>query len=133
MKRFVFTILSALYLVTASGATVQLHYCMGELESWSLGQKEQKVCGKCGMEKNRVEHDDCCKDEYKQMKLNIDQRMNLTSTTCVTFFEIILSSPFPFEYVQKLQGQNQPASYHSNSPPQSCIIPVYLRNENFRL
>lgn len=67
MKRILVTILSILYMANAMGATVHLHYCMGEFMGASLVHKDEHKCGKCGME--RTEKDNgCCKDEHKTLK-----------------------------------------------------------------
>jgi hypothetical protein len=47
---------------------------MGNLDSWGLINDEKKECQECGMEKNVSEDIGCCKDEYKQLKLQVDQK-----------------------------------------------------------
>ena len=39
MKKLLITILALVYLTVSSGATVNLHYCMGKLMSWDLSLK----------------------------------------------------------------------------------------------
>lgn len=68
MKRFAAAILAVLYISTSAGATVHLHYCMGKLADWSLGQKESKTCGNCGMKTNEAKEKGCCNDENKFLK-----------------------------------------------------------------
>ena len=58
------------------GTGLHLHYCMGALNSWSLVKDEKKKCRGCGMEKNSAKDIGCCKDDYKQLKLHVDQKPN---------------------------------------------------------
>jgi hypothetical protein len=67
MKRILVTILAILYMASAMGATVHLHFCMGEFMGASLVHKDQHRCGKCGMLKTERDKG-CCKDEHKTMK-----------------------------------------------------------------
>jgi hypothetical protein len=61
MRRVLVTILTIFYSYYSIGATIHVHYCMGELVETSLFGTSDKACGKCGMEKHS-ENDDCCKD-----------------------------------------------------------------------
>src|SRR5437868_537361 len=67
MKRILVTILSILYMASAMGATVHLHYCMGEFMDASLMHRDEHKCGKCGMLKTEKDNG-CCKDEHKTLK-----------------------------------------------------------------
>ena len=71
MKKALASILAIVYLTSAVGATVHLHYCMDKLISWSLLKEEGDKCDKCGMEKDGG----CCKDEDKVIKNNVDQNI----------------------------------------------------------
>lgn len=51
MKKVLAFILLFVYLGTSTGATVRLHYCMGELAGWGLKDVPSETCGSCGMEK----------------------------------------------------------------------------------
>jgi len=105
---------------------------MGKLESWSLGHTENKECGKCGMEKEAAENIGCCKDEFKHIKLKVDQKSNnvevyqfnvVESESILTFFT------HPYDLTkQEVFTSNQ----IDNSPRSSCI-PTYIRNRNFRI
>ena len=129
MKKIVVAILAVLYLSTSMGATVQLHYCMGKLVSWSLGFVNSNKCSKCGMEKSHAEQKDgCCKDEYKQIKNDKDQKLtesafyfNVVSLTSATsHFEI------PFIYTSSIT-ETSPVS---NSPP-GRQVEIYIRDHAF--
>lgn len=61
MKKLTICILAVFYLCFSSGATMHLHYCMGEFVSFSLFDTNKGACSKCGME-NHEEKAGCCKD-----------------------------------------------------------------------
>ena len=52
MKKFVAVILALVYIGTSTGANIHMHYCMGKLADWGLGDNKSKTCSKCGMEKS---------------------------------------------------------------------------------
>ena len=92
MKKFIVSILAVLYLSSSIGATVHLHYCMDKLIGWSLEHQKDNRCSKCGMIKKQ-KGKACCKDEYKQLKLQNDQKaaasyqvMQLSSVAVLTSF-----------------------------------------------
>lgn len=95
------------------GATVHLHYCMNEFTGWSLLHDEaDNTCGKCGM---KEKNGGCCKDEHKQIKLDIDhqkstiaQYVELTATPAlITPFATYTFKVTPLLYFSPL----------SNAPP----------------
>ena len=65
MKKAVIAILALLYIVTASGIVVNLHYCMGKLASVEYGIDTHETCGKCGMK----DTPGCCETESKVVKV----------------------------------------------------------------
>src|ERR1035437_4955481 len=74
MRKFIVSILAILYLGLSTGATVHVHYCMGKLVGSSLWHNEKSdLCSKCGMSK-KVSKNKCCKDEYKVVKVEQDQK-----------------------------------------------------------
>ena len=76
MKRFAALILLLLYFATSTGATINFHFCMGEVESISMLGNAKKKCGKCGMENKPSIDIGCCKDEGKWIKIKDDQKPN---------------------------------------------------------
>lgn len=132
MKRFILAILSFLYLSSVTGANLNFHYCMGKLESWSLGRTENKECGKCGMEKKAAENTGCCKDEFKHIKLKVDQKSN---NVVVYQFNVVESESI-LTFITYPDDLNKQEIFTSNridnSPRRSCIA-TYIRNCNFRI
>ena len=131
MKNFIVAILSFLYISTSTGATVHMHYCMGELVNWSLGHNNPKICDNCGMEKTDAKDNGCCKDEHKQLKIEKDQKVAesfkmmqlLPSTLPVSFIEV---PALNFCCVTE-------KSPTCHSPPRNSDIAVYIRNCAFRI
>jgi hypothetical protein len=129
MKKFIVSILAVLYLSTSMGATIQLHYCMGKLVDWGVWHNSSSKCSNCGMEKN---HKGCCKDEYKQLKNDKDQKLSenfaqlnkpLTEIVPVSFQVYSVSLPFILSH----------AFTKANAPPRSCNTPLGIMNCVFRI
>jgi hypothetical protein len=75
MKKFILSILATLYIFSTTGASLQMHYCMGRLADWSIGRDNSSICGRCGMEKVGNSQDNgCCNDEETFVKNTIDQK-----------------------------------------------------------
>jgi len=138
MKKFFATILAIIYLSTSVGATIHLHYCMGRLISWGLTANDSKECTFCGMPKNSTsgyystDKDGCCRDEYKNIKIDKDQK---ATESCCNFLSLsfnTVSDNFP----------NLPETYvasgilghpSTNAPPGPLKVALFLRNRNFRI
>ncbi len=130
MKKFVAVILALVYIGTSTGANIHMHYCMGKLADWGLGDNKSKTCSKCGMEKSDEKDNGCCKDEHKFVKNSSDQKiaetglqmMQLASTAIpITFFEI------PDNSIPSVTEENP----ISHAPPRSCGVAVYILNRTF--
>jgi hypothetical protein len=76
MKKFFAAILAILYMGTSIGATIQVHYCMGRFVEWKLRHNNHSTCSRCGMETKSGSAKGCCKDEYKHIKIDNDQRLS---------------------------------------------------------
>lgn len=132
MRRVFLVILSLLYLSVATGASIHFHYCMGELAGWSFWKNNDKQCDECGMNKKAAEEDGCCKDEFKQIKINVDQKSNTI---------VLTESPMPFTgHCLFAAGEIFPAEYEAtvslpekHKPLRRSEIPRYLLNCLFRL
>jgi len=130
VKRFLVSILAILYMATASGAVVHIHYCMGVLVGADLDLKDEHTCGKCGMAKKM--RGGCCKDEYKVLKT--DQ----SSQAAKVIFTV---SPAPgitpkstFYLIESPIYERAHTINFANAPPplwRSC--PIYIQFRNFRI
>ncbi len=133
MKRILVTILSILYMASATGATVHLHYCMGEFVNASLIHKEEHKCGKCGMKKTTRDNG-CCKDEHKTIKTSDHQSAKVS-------FDIahaVALAPAPnvwHIYTQQVYSTSiANKSSLAHAPPsvwRTC--PIYIAIRNFRI
>ena len=116
MNRLFATILAVFYLVSSTGATINLHYCMGEYVSFSLFGKKAGKCGKCGMQKHSRDNG-CCKDVQIVMESN-DQ--HLPRQIPYDFLTSLIVIHYPIYYpcneaiITQITG---PAFYVAHSPP----------------
>jgi hypothetical protein len=126
VKKIFALILSIVYLTSSVGATVHLHYCMDKLVNWSL-KDEGDECKNCGMEKDG----NCCKDEQKFVKNNLDQS--------ITGAIQLLQSPATdthFSFISFVDDHSYPIiNEHpiSHSPPTDDDIDILIHNCVFRI
>ena len=71
MKKVLASISVLIYFAMTCGVIVNLHYCMGRVQSVDFYGEEKKVCDKCGMSLDNTHG--CCKEEIKILKLQDDQ------------------------------------------------------------
>ena len=126
MKKFIVAILSLLYLGTTSGATVHLHYCMGELVEWALVNNNDNTCDKCGMEKVKNDDNGCCKDESKQVKIEDDQKVAVSD---FKWFNQFATSPHvhPLFDEAEYSVTNKKTTTNSHAPPVRQAVPLNIR------
>lgn len=133
MKKTLFIFLAFLYLGTSSGFAMHFHYCMGNLIGTSLVEDSLKDCENCGMERSNTKDNGCCKEEYKQLKVDKSEQVNNLSLKLLQNVAIILP-PATYEIPAFLQLSTSAADYPNvNSPPKDTTVPVYLRNCVFRI
>jgi hypothetical protein len=127
MKKAVIAILAVLYIVTASGVVVNLHYCMGRLASVDYGTDSHKACGKCGMKASPG----CCDTQSKVVKVQNEHQWAKSDmeigqvTAIIPQFEIGLNT--------QLQGGEAYAVPHYYPPPDPEANTIYLLNNVFRI
>ena len=131
MKRLSAFIILIIYFVTTTGATLQIHYCMGKFAGWSIAGNSTKECGKCGMKQEPNEDNGCCKDENKLVKIQDDQKANYLSfeiSKPAASVPVVAENNFtyPISVAKELLPQ-------SNAPPRSCYIPLQITNCVFRI
>jgi hypothetical protein len=123
MKKLVAILFLLVYFTATTGATVTMHYCMGELRSrklWHTGGKKE-VCPTCGMEKKGG----CCED--KVMVIRLDKKHQLPAT----LQKVLVGPPvsvipgyatFTFFAANELKNKKQLAA----SPPFPAPIPLFV-------
>jgi len=125
VKKLLSIFLLLVYTAASSGTVMSAHFCMGELAAITIGEKQEKACGYCGMEDAG-----CCHDLSKVVKLDNSQ---LQKTPTLTFVQFILL-PIQVHY-------QTPSNLSLLKLPQKCLIsgkyiggpPLYLRNSVFRI
>src|SRR5947207_800520 len=88
MKKILVVILLITYSFASSGASVDLHYCMGKLIGWDFDYVHKNGCSKCGMQTKPLK--DCCDNKQLQAKVDKDQQA-VYNNICFSsdFFAII--------------------------------------------
>ena len=130
MKKVLAAILLVTYFAFSSGVVVNYHYCMDQLASAKLFEKDSDVCGMCGMHNSPL--NDCCRDEVKVFKSTDDQ----TSPASLSF---IIKAP-QADAVELSSFLFLPIRNHSESifavahpPPLLTEQDTYLQNRVFRI
>jgi hypothetical protein len=131
MKRILVTILSILYMASATGATVHIHYCMGKLMSAGFINKEDGNCKRCGMKK-ATQKKGCCKDEHKTIKTSDHQLAKPSFDFTHQLF--ISAPPACFYNIETVYPTNLNTIPPTHSPP-SCWrkCPIYIQIRDFRI
>ncbi len=127
MKKVITAILAILYISTATGITIHMHYCMGKLADWGLWQSKTTTCSKCGMTKNEEKDSGCCKDVHKQIKLDKDHKTSESGWRMIQLLPVALPVSFSeisFNDFPSVTEENP----FSHAPPRSSGIAVYIRN-----
>ena len=130
MKKIAVVILALLYIITTTGANLNLHYCMGELADWGLGSSKSKTCGFCGMDKGDENDNGCCKDEQKFVKNDSDQKFVESS---LSILKIIAAAKLP--YLTEIPADFFPFILEQNpvshAPPRSKGQSLYKLHNSF--
>ncbi len=124
MKKFFASLLILLYFTATTGATVHMHYCMGELQSWQLwhAKKLNRKCSVCGMTKKKG----CCEDRHVVIK--VEKKHPLPVTTVLTLKPVAQPPSAYIDVSRPLLLQQGKLCCSSNSPPVPGTIPLFLRN-----
>ena len=126
MKKVFATILALIYFITSTGATVNIHYCMGKLYAVDLVATTK--CGKCGMENDKG---GCCKDEIKTVKLNDSHQPATAQIAFTAPVAVIHNYPSPLAFADAIVIPK--AATKNNSPPGSSGTSRCVLNCVFRL
>jgi hypothetical protein len=133
MKKIIVAILAVLYLSTSMGTTIYLHYCMGRLVDWSLWDRNSSTCSKCGMPKShKAANNGCCKDEYKQLKIEKDQKLSQSFSHLNKVITEISFVSIPV-YSISLPGLSTQEYPKNNAPPRSWNGSLHIINCVFRI
>lgn len=125
MKRAFATILAVFYLASSIGATVNLHYCMGEFVSFSLFGEQTGKCGKCGME-THSEDNGCCKNVQVIVEPNEDHLPGQAHQDFTTSF-ITLIHPVCFSDDALIVKQHSDPEIKTAHSPPFKDRPVFIK------
>ncbi len=132
MKKLLTLIIAVLYVGTSTGATFQMHYCMGKLVGVALWEDAAGKCDKCkaGHHKKATCQKQCCKDAHKTVKLEKDQKVAENALNIAQHMAVAV--PVPGIELPRVQvvtvAEELPLS---NAPPRSGKVHTYLLNCTF--
>jgi len=127
VRKIIVVILALVYISSSTGAMLHLHYCMGKIVDWDLGQKKSKICSGCGMKKDDRANNRCCKDEHKFIKNVTDQKITESGFQLIR----LISEVFPTSFDEILHNNFSTLKEEnpiSHAPPRSSGVAVYVRN-----
>jgi hypothetical protein len=130
MKKLILSIVLVSYLVISTGITVNLHYCMGQLDSAHIFGGKSDTCDKCGM---HIENSmGCCRDEQQLIKMDDDQKTNAVFVFSLPPLEA--ESYTPSSYLTSIFFNTPGLDFPSDhSPPILSGSQIYLKNGVFRI
>ncbi|WP_028298278.1 HYC_CC_PP family protein [Olivibacter sitiensis] len=137
MKRLLVSILTTIYLCTASGFSVYAHFCMDRLveASFSLAHPKQQddACPFCGMENttDSVKAKDCCSKELTQIKTKIHQNESGISIKWdgLEYPAILQALNFFWNTYTEQQIEGDIPLVHG--PPMAVIRPIIISVQSF--
>ena len=129
MKKVLASISVLIYFAMTCGVIVNLHYCMGRVQSVEFYGTEKKVCDVCGMSLDNTHG--CCKEEVKILKLQDDQNKS-HATYSIKGIEVVATIPSDFivASINKVESSSQ---FNDHSPPLLTKQDTYLQNCVFRI
>lgn len=133
MKRILLTVVAFFYLGTSSGATVHFHYCMGKLANWGLTQTQKDNCELCGMSKKEIKKNSCCKDDFKQAKIDNSKKSVQPVYQFNPTVVVLTDHIFKYDTDQVILSNKAIQSVYSNAPPEKECIPIFIRNCTYRI
>jgi len=132
MKRVIVTVLALFYLGLSSGMTVHFHYCMDKLVELGFSAPEKAKCSFCGMLKKESSKKSCCKDDYKQAKVDHSQKPVQVNYETQQLPATLLKTGIWEARTFSLPLETGKAALN-NAPPEKQLIPVFIRNCNYRI
>jgi hypothetical protein len=128
VKKILVSILLIAYGFTSSGATVDLHYCMGKLIGIDFHFFSGKQCSKCNMPVK--DSKGCCNNKQLQGNLDKYHQAYIKSSFSNSFPDAIIP---PVSYYELSLNS---AVFKNSSfwgPPIVPDQPLYILNRNFRI
>jgi hypothetical protein len=115
LKKYFFGLLVTLYVITAAGVPVYLHYCGGELENINYVVKGTSCCGE---DESTPVDNDCCQDEETVMQSLTDFTLkDISKTSLVKSAFQLFHTPFQNFSCILNSFYATPAFNKADSPP----------------
>jgi hypothetical protein len=131
IKKAFILLIAFLYLASASGMVMNIHYCMGKISSVNFGHEkdhEDGSCSKCGMDKTE---NHCCKDETQYLKLTDSHQASAIGLQLADNAAVLPVCKIDINTAQ--QGNSWIAPNYYFSPPPKNLNKVYLAVNVFRI
>jgi hypothetical protein len=132
MKKFLLGILTIFYFGVSTGATLQVHYCMGKMVDVDLVNKDSNHCHKCGMTKMNGKKG-CCHDEQKVIKIAGDQNSTDVAYQMVQLPSVAIIKNYAELSAIAISSSLTENNTRSNSLFRDSQAAVYLLNCDFRI
>ena len=126
MKKLLIILTMLVYGLSATGATIHLHYCCGELESVSLSATHNKDCPE-----KSGDYKPCCDNKQVDLKIKADQ--NLAAKWVATFADLSTACPVAGYQGVVLQNTLIVHAYSNGPPVHRAVVPLYIKHCIFRI
>ena len=128
MKKGIFSIVALVYFLAFTGWEINIHYCMGRVDSISLLSTDKEHCNTCGMP--TAKNNGCCHDENQFVRLTQDQKLPVYHS-----FHLFkpITTKISFHAINTFASSNIPVASPIvlDLPPPST--PLFVRNQVFRI
>lgn len=129
MKKALVSILLFIYTLAVSGASVDLHYCMGKFIGLDFDYSLKKDCHNCGMP--AIDKKGCCNNKQIQVKVDGDQQATYNNISLENDYILIIPA---YKVIDDIIINLKSVAHPSiHSPPLAENKPTYLLNCNFRI
>ncbi|MFN8249770.1 MAG: hypothetical protein U0T68_12520 [Ferruginibacter sp.] len=127
MKKLFLSILTLIYMATASGIAMDIHYCMGKRAGVDFYGDGNDKCGRCGMKEKK---NGCCHDEHQFHKIE-DSHKNVSNDISFQPGEALISTTY-YVYDWLITTNTETSLLRNNSPPlpagkDACIFHCVFR------
>lgn len=129
MKKILVVILLITYAFASSGASVDLHYCMGKLIGWDFDYSSKNDCRNCEM---KTKPDKGCCDN-KQINSKIDKEQQAACNTISLSSDLVAILAVYSITNDALFKSSAIANPSIHGPPLITPAPLYLFHCNFRI
>jgi len=129
MKKILASILLITYAFASSGASVDLHYCMGKLIGLDFDYSSKKQCGNCNMPVKDTKG--CCNNKQVQAKIDTDQQVTQNNISLNNDFT---ATTHEYSLLNNIL-YNSTTIVHPliHGPPLISYTPLYLFDCSFRI